>query len=545
MEKRAAFRSILAVLVLALIPVIQGAVASNAPERVTLEFMAPCPVAQVNDLDTVWEEVYKQTDDFLNVRVNYTFTGFDDIGQRISLRIAAGEQLDGAFVAQWTSPAMQDLINQGLLRNLDEYFHNDAYPGLKACFPEGYLASNIFPDVDGTKHVFAVPFGNFDGGNAVYYRKDLADKYGVPEIVDYDSLIAYFEAILANEPGMYPFTWIGTVDNMSLGFMASLYRDQPQYAPFNYAQVSVTGGHEVYVHVVVREDNTAYAARTFIPGLDPQWLDYWQSPFKDEEPLKQVYTAREWYEKGYFTQDILNVADFEGEFMAGKAASYVRGLNTYTGISERLANSIPGAELGTFIYNPNYRFDTVKAETSPFQVWNFMAIPVTSPNVDRVMGLLNWIFESQANHDLLELGIEGRHWIAIGDDKFALPPEANPETNYNFPGYILTWNPTIQRRSADLPDEIVKAMKQCGDPNNLVRAVESGFGFIQAPVELEVIQLNEVGAYFRALGNGAVADIEGEVERIQMMLDEAGYQTVIEEVERQFNEFLKENPYTP
>jgi putative aldouronate transport system substrate-binding protein len=81
---------------------------ANAGGRpVTLEFLAPSPVSQVNDFEAVLNEVYKQTDSTLNIRINYVFTTFDDIGQKVSLRIAAGEQLDGAFVAQWTNPNMQ------------------------------------------------------------------------------------------------------------------------------------------------------------------------------------------------------------------------------------------------------------------------------------------------------------------------------------------------------------------------------------------------------------------------------------------------------
>jgi len=86
-------------------------------------------------------------------------------------------------------------------------------------------------------------------------------------------------------------------------------------------------------------------------------------------------------------------------------------------------------------------------------------------------------------------------------------------------------------------------MNKCGDPQYLYRTPDVGFGFVQDPVEMEIIGLNDVGAHCRALANGVIENIPAEVERIQIMLDDVGFQNVAAEVERQVNEFLKANPY--
>jgi putative aldouronate transport system substrate-binding protein len=515
-----------------------GGARAGTARQTTLEFLAPSPVSQVNDFDAVLNEVYRQTDSTLNIRINYVFTTFDDIGQKVSLRIAAGEQLDGAFVAQWTNPNMMQMISQGLLANLDSYFNNDAYPGLKQYFPSEFLTNNNFMDAKNESHVYAVPFSNAygAGANALYYRKDLADKYGVGEITSYEKMIRFFEAILRNEPGMNPFVFLGSNDLVS-GTILSLYHSTPKTTGHN--DVAISGG----VSVIVGDDGLAYASRHFIPALDPKYRSMLKGPYKDEDPLFAYKLAQEWYQKGYYARDILNERDHEGQFIAGKAASFMRGIDTYPSILNRFQASLPGAELGVFVYSDTIRLQTPKTEGVDFKAWNFLAVPSTSRNTDKVMGFMDWLFADRTHHDLLEYGIEGKHWVAVGDDKYDYPPGTDPANNYNFSGYLLTWNPLLNRYPVSMPDNLVNVLKMAGDANNFYRRLDAGFSFITDPVSTELAKINDLVAYARAISNGIPADIEAEIARVQRLYEEAGIERVAAEVERQFNTFLRSNPY--
>ena len=42
-----------------------------------------------------------------------------------------------------------------------------------------------------------------------------------------------------------------------------------------------------------------------------------------------------------------------------------------------------------------------------YRAWNNLVIPVTSKHADETMKFLDWLFQSQDNHDLFELGIKG------------------------------------------------------------------------------------------------------------------------------------------
>ncbi len=520
-------------------PASSSAAASDAatvapPEEVTLEFLAPAPVTSVNDFQAVLDEFYKQTADTLNVKINYTFTTFDDIGQKVTLKLASGEAMDAAFSAQWTNPSIMQMISNNQLTNLDPYFNNDAYPGLKQAFTQEYLRNNSFADPSGTYHVYGIPFAHsFDAGSVVYYRKDLAEKYGFATIDSYEKLTGFFDAILANEKGMVPYSHLGSNDLLT-PFLMTL--TDPVTKKHNTVTINNVG-------LAVGADGTAYAAKHVVPGLDPAYNAIEPDEVRGLDPLRAFRLAREWYEKGYVEKDILSQKDHEGLFIAGKAASYSRGLDTYNAVELRLKSSIPGSKLGYWIQHPGLRTDTAKTMGSNFKAWNFACIPVTSKHADRTMAFFNWLYSDMKNHDLFELGIEGKHWNAVGETKFKLPDGVDAATNYNFPGYILTWNPTMIRYDSAMPDDVVSIMNKLGDTNWYYRTIDSGFSFVSDSVKTEQAKMNDLQSLLRAVGNGVIADYQGELEKIQKKYDQAGFQKMREEVARQFNAYLKENPY--
>jgi len=159
------------------------------------------------------------------------------------------------------------------------------------------------------------------------------------------------------------------------------------------------------------------------------------------------------------------------------------------------------------------------------------------------MSFFNWLYSDMKNHDLFELGLEGKHWAAVGDTKYKLPDGVDPATNYNFPGYILTWNPTMLRYDSTIPDEVVTIMNKLGDTNWYYRAIDAGFSFVSDSVKTEQAKMNDLQSLLRAVGNGVIEDVEGELAKIQKKYDQAGYTVMRDEMARQFGEFLKNNPY--
>jgi putative aldouronate transport system substrate-binding protein len=482
--------------------------------------------------------VYKLTDSTLNIRINYVFTTFADIGQMVSLRIAAGEQLDGAFVAQWTNPSMQQMISQGVLNNLDSFFNNDQYPGLKRYFQKDYLDANSFPDARGESHVYAIPFadGYGQGTEGMYYRQDLADKYGIGKINSYEDFVRYLEAIKQNEPGMQPYI---ALEGMPALWWASMLHETPQTSDHNTDNISGTP-----FSVVIGDDGKAYVSRHFIPAMDPTYRAMIKGPYAGEDPLFGARHSQEWYQKGYIGSDPLNETEREAVFYAGRAASFHGNASLFVSIQNSLKASLPDAELGVWIWSPNYRFGMKKTEGSGFNAWNFLAVPTTSKNLNKVMDFMEWMYRDRSHYELLSYGIPGKNWVPVGNDRMDTPANFDPlRDTYEFPNYILALNPLLLRFPMNMPDDVLKVTLAAGDASTFYKFPSSGFSFVSDTVESEMANLNDLESYRGAIDRGVYSDLEAEVANIQRRYEEAGFARVAAELERQFNEFLRTHPY--
>ena len=510
--------------------------AATPPEEVTLQFYMPSPTTSVNDLQSVLDQFYSNTKDTLNTKLNFNFTTFDNIGQQVSLKMSAGEQIDSAFAAQWTSPSINQMVSKNQLAKLDEYFNNDKYPGLKKAFTPEYLKNNSFVDSNGESHIYAIPFTHgFSGGTVIYYRKDLAKKYGIEEIKSLEDLTKYYDAILANEKGMIPFAWNGNQDLLS-DYLFDMVK--PVTAKHNF-EVNVANN----VGIAIKPDGTVYASKTINPYSDPEFMALLPDEIKGMDPLTGYKMAREWYTKGYLEKDILAQKDPDGLFMAGKAASVSRSLDIFSSEKLQLEKAVQGAELGYYIANPGLEDGVAKAMGSDFLTWNFAVIPANSKNIDRTMQFYDWLFSNQQNHDLFELGVEGKHWTADGDSKYSIPTNVDAAQNYNFPGYTLTWNPTMVRFDSAMPDNVVTMMNNLGDSNFYYKKITAGFNFVSDNVKNESAKLNDAKSMLRTIGDGVSSDIEGTLAKIQKDYEKAGFFKVRDEVVKQYTEFLKNNPY--
>lgn len=506
------------------------------PESTRLEFYLPTQVSDQTGLGKVLDEFYKQTRDTLNVSIKFNFTSIDDIGNTVEIKLGAGEQVDSIFSAQWTTPNLMQMVSKGQLVNLDKYFYDEKNKGLKSAFSKDYLENNMFTDSTGESHIYGIPFTyGFTGGSVFYYRKDLAIKYGINKISSIADLTNYYEQIVKNEKGMVPLSIIGTQDEISYFIYQMM---QPTTQEHNY-DLNVSGIDGTAI--AIRPDGTAYVARKVNYWSDNEFTKLLPEPLKSMNSMVGYQIAREWYTKGYLERDVLSQKDSRGQFMSGKAASFMSTIDQYYNISKQIKDYSPVADLGYFVINPALRSGEPGKMPSEFKAWNFAGIPVTSKNIDKTMAFYNWLFSSKSNHDLFEYGVEGVSWKADGDLKYENIYQKSKENQYNFPAYALTWNPTMLRFEKNTPDEVIRIMKNISDTNFFYRKPTTGFSFVTDSVKGEMVNLNDLAAMKRAVGNGVVADIPGYLENIQQEYEKAGYLKVQAELERQLNQFLKKN----
>lgn len=492
--------------------------ATPKPEPVTIEMMlwGDKPVG----LDDVLSEFEKRTADTLNMKLNIGWTPLGDYANKLKLKLSAGEEVDSAFDAQWLQ--MTNFIGQKNYTELDQYFNNDQYPGLKKVFSQEMLENNKF-----SGHIYGVPFlqgyGEISG---IYIRKDLREKYGLPSIQSISDLEAFFEAVKKNDPGIVPLTENGTGANWFQGFS---HNQEAYNARKNIFGTGLAAG--ISANFILNADGKR-VDKVIMTG-DP-----------DEDSNKPIINieelARKWYVNGYFEKDVISQKDKAGLFKAGKAAAVAWDTANYYNVATELKKAVPGADMELFVTNDASRNMEQKAIASEFKAWNFACIPVTSKKIDRTMAFFDWLFAEKANHDLFEYGIEGKNWTADGEDKFKVPEGG---TSFAFPGYQLTWNPNYIRYPSEIGDDILKYLKYRTEVSTYFKSALSGFTFNTEPVKTEVAKVGPVlDEISKITLVGMLDNPKGKLQEANEKAKKLGLEKIREEAKKQVEEFLANKP---
>lgn len=208
----------------------------------------------------------------------------------------------------------------------------------------------------------------------------------------------------------------------------------------------------------------------------------------------------------------------------------------------------PDAKLAAFVYIDDLR--EMKDGTYPTTYGgnNGMCVPASSKNIDRTMKFLDWLFGSAENHDLFELGIEGKDWQAIGDSQY------QDLTGYasNFPGYGFTWNPNYVKFSDALPEDILEYRVWETKQSSFVKSPVCGFSFDGTSTEMSTYtaqtkavtdMVNTVKLH--GILNDGTTTYASMAEMLKANSDSAyaaGADKVQAELVNQLNAFLAENP---
>ena len=455
-----------------------------------------------NGFDQVLAEAESRLADTLNVKLDFQFIPWADYKQKIQVKIAAGDEFDLHLNAPWLN--MNDLIADKAIQPLDDLIASYA-PAIQKGFEKQVIQSNLF---DGK--IYGLPLGDVLGGeykSLIIIRKDLREKYGMGEITTVDSFVDYLRKVKENEPGMIPILWKGSTWvysrwywGMNRGFKMLNTNTCPIYVFFD-------------------KDTVQPVKPIYQDAKYLEWLDF----------------AHKLYQEGLIYSDILTVKDDEQQFMAGKTAAIYSdgGPSNPSKYSPTLQSNFPDAKVELI----EFEGKNVKI-LSDFQVWNFEVLNSKSKDPERVMRFLNWIFEDQANYDLLVYGIEGKHWVNKGEGLYGYPEGIDLASNYSFPSYVLCMNVNYERISANAIDDEIFWKSYLQDINNFVQSPLTGFVYKTDNVEAEIAKVSAIWPeVIFPIENGILsADqaLQGAIDQ----LNAAGYDKILEDAQKQINDFL-------
>lgn len=419
--------------------------------------------------DAVYEEYLNRTKDSLNIELDITWVEHADYKEKLNLEITSGGGWDLVFDASWVQ--LKNLAPEGYYADLTEYFNNPEYPGLQKSFTEEVMEANKWFG----KMCYIPLFETYGNGiPCVWYRADWAKEWGIGtngEINSYDEMEEYWQT--AKDNGLIPYG-----ANQSRGFfqIKSIAGGSYEGAAQAGIQSVSSGGLTFWVY-----SKDGQLVDIAVEGSGDEAFANFPDGWNYDFAVKRYEDFAKWQEAGYIDPDSLSCTDYETGFDAGLSASIVGTLDDY---NKRVVNcqswGTDESAIGFFVYVDSIRNMESGAIPTSRGGNNGWCVPASSTKIDSTMKFLDWMFSSQENHDLIQLGIEGVDF-EYGDEG-----TYNVLSSYSadLGGYSFSWNPEYALISSQYQGKALEYRKYELQPDTFVSNKILGFQFDTSDVDL-------------------------------------------------------------
>lgn len=451
------------------------------------------------DMDMVNQAASKLLEEKLNCTVNVQVMA--DWANRYKLVLSSGEPVDLIWTAMWYS--YQPYAYDGAWLDITEMVDKVA-PELREIIGQDVWDMSKIGGKD-----YAIPTNHPSWSQwGVSWREDLRKKYNCPEIKDWESMEAYAEAILANEPGMIPFC-----DSPSGGLWHSYSEKNKMYVGLGQPQFSYGMG--------VSLENS-------------RELEIFS---ESDEFMEYAKTARKWVEKGYTQPDVASSTDTgNAGMLSGKYAGSINSqgvATTLTGLIVPAREAYPDWEIGYM--NFGEMFECSYRAHPTFMAF---ALPKSCPNPERALLFAKEMMTNDELFNLYDCGIEGTHYKVENGNYVSMNDPVNPGylqggagiTNYLF-------NEKAKLYSEDY-QWVLNYEKEHMEPYEVTNYFE-GFPEDYSAYSDKVTAISEISTqYMWPVIRGSMPDVEAAVADVNKRMAEAGRQEVYDEVVKQYNAYL-------
>lgn len=449
-----------------------------------------------SDLQAVNDAINKITTEKIGATIKLIPLAVSSYAQQTNLALTSGENMD--LFTTGNLPPIFDYngeVAKKQLLPLDDLL-NKYGTGIKAALGTAFLNT---PKIGGKIYGVAT-IRDLSANRGIVIRKDIAAKYKInltkiKTVADVEKVL---RTIKAKEPNMYPFSIGGgatIADNFTLPLGDNL-------------------GDRIGVL------------------LNAQVLSV-SNYFASKEYAAMCKTARSWYTSGLVSPDIVtNKESSESLIKAGKIYVYAQSLKP--GIDGQLTR-MAGTELVTVPVTPTI--------TSTQNVTSFMwSIAAQSKNPEKAMQFLNLMYTDKDIVNLLDWGIEGKHYTKVAGTTNIIDYPAgvtSANTGYGLNMGFEFGNQLISDIWKGDPSDLWTKMNKFN--NTAIKSKALGFSFDVSKVKTEYAAVsNVINQYKPALDSGAV-DPTTKLPEFLSKLKDAGIDKIIAEKQRQLNAWAKAN----
>ncbi len=454
----------------------------------------------VGEKPALYDEIYGKINEMLRedigAEVEVEYYNYSDLNQKYSLLFSTGEEFDIVFAANWVSYNQQASKNS-FMEITDEMLKKNA--------PKTYetLTETQKNEAKVNGKMYMIPNTALEYSNLVaLIRGDLREKYGMAPLETVDDFEKYLENVAKNDKNITPLVNVAAVSSF---WCDSL--DQK-------ARISVPKSTELSYDV----DTDEFEKRDF--------QDYYQ---------RQVKKTREFVEKGIIPSDIVANKTLDNMFENGKAATYVKNLETSATMAKKLRASHPEWKIEICDFSKGI------PKIANASIANGLALNRTTKNVDKALQFIELLRNDERYFNLTWYGIEGEHWQAGENNTYTSLNDKLPKERQYEPGCVWGWKnqAMLKKDTSDIPEkqEILDRWKSETITNDIY-----GFTFDDANVKTEMTSIASVASqYGGPLYNGMVesSQIDAALKTYEEKLTQAGIDKVYEETKKQYAEYKK------
>lgn len=442
------------------------------------------------DAQLVLDEVNKYTTEKIGVKLNIINVGWGDYNQKMQVVINTGDKWDLCFTCSWTNDYLQN-AQKGAFLELDDLLTKEGKEMYDAIDPRFWEAAKV-----GGK-TYGVPSEKEIGNMPMWvFNKELVEKYDIPytEIETLEDLEPWLATIKENEPDVVPLY-------LTRDYTAPTYMDKIQ---------------------------------------DPVGIEYGdaelkvQNVFQTEKMLSTLDTMRKYYQAGYINKDAATASDDKS--------------------IKRFVTKGDGQPYAELIWSKDLGYEVVATPIMETQITNasargaLTAVNKNSDHPEKAVELLNLINTDTYLRNLLNYGIEGTHWTKVEvDPEEAKAAEGKPyvydckvkldparSKDYSVPYWVQggLFNTYVLENE---PIDKWAIFKEFNDSSE--EAPSFGFDFDLTPVSTQVAGFrNVLDEFGKSLYTGSVDPAE-YLPQLQKKLDATGVQDVIDEMQKQIDEW--------
>lgn len=450
------------------------------------------------DMGIVQDAVNEITVPEIGVEVEFKSIPIGEQATKLGLMVSGGEQIDLVVPGLLTTPA--NLVADGLLTDITEY--------VEASEPLMKLADGIIDACKVDGKLYAYP-GSTANGNyvAFMYDADMAEKYNIEvpaEMRTTDDWNKFFESFEAAKAAAN-----GELDNVYAFTLGDGVACEYEWNDFDALGDAATQSYGVVM-----------------AGTPDKVVNLYATP----EYLASAKTHHEWYEKGYVMPD--SVSSGLSTFDCMQAGTvFAMPSNSGAGMNEAYWSKQTGKNLKAV--------PMTDVNTTADNVINFCwGVSSTCENPEKAVKFLELMYTNTELANLLNYGIEGTHYVTTEGSKIIDYPEGVDGGSSAYGNFVGTYGNNLEiYQRAPLDEAFVENLKNLAYPNaNCSKYI--GYTFDSSSVATQVTNVSAVVTKYSPSLTCGVVDPDTMIDEFISELEKAGINDIIEENQRQLDEYL-------